>query len=634
MVGGARRALVGVLVVVLAACSPAKPGGGGGSAPPTPTAWRLTLDRVGPDGRVDLPTALAAFSLAVGPVPGAAAPAGRTEAIPSGTVAVLWIFAHWSELSAEQRTAVLTDLGAAAVTAPADYLIKAPSTPAPPADPNLACLTADSAGAGPYRAQLAGIESELSAHLGRPLTIAGNTFVTVNTKDLEQPSMMYAYGCVGAKAAQSGKVSGCTIHVNPSTAGGHFTDAELHSFLIHEVMHCFLFDRFGMAYHNMPAWYVEGAPTWGMSVLGTSSFKLGSFWQRYLDTPEQPLSARTYEGLGFFVHLAETGTDPWKVIDAIGAAMVGAGAGATAAGWKAAGVSPGFLDSWGGGPALPQGRLGNGGTVPVTSPAFATAVRHLDVDASVVLVTPGAGTSGRITLGGGTDARFAGGPYCTIAGCSCPPDSPGAGTRFEKMTSGVQYLGLTGGTQAGSVMLAGLSLPDFCKKPSRPCVVGQWNSVGFSVQVGQISEQGGAGVKLHIDPQGNLTVAFDGMAPVTFTSSSSAGQISGQFTYGGTMTGVLTLPAGGATSGTWQQAKAPDFSRITAHVRVTKPFAVDLGAINLAQLAGSFAGAGSTVDGKPIVGGGWQCTGDTLTTTPPANSSVSGTWTLARTGPG
>ena len=54
----------------------------------------------------------------------------------------------------------------------------------------------------------------------------------------------------------------------------------------------------------------------------------------------------------------------------------------------------------------------------------------------------------------------------------------------------------------------------------------------------------------------------------------------------------------------------------------------------MASLAGISGGSGAAVSGKPVITGGWRCTGNTLVTTPPAGSPVSGTWTLTRTGKG
>jgi hypothetical protein len=645
------RALLGALLLVSACSAHAGPSGGSPTRPAGPDPWQQVTSGVGDDGRLDAQTALKAFALAVGPVPGATRPAGRTTAIPSGTLAVASVFGHWADYNPDQRTAILTALGATtAHNAPAVYRL--PTGPkAPAADPNVACLAADSAGAEPYRSELTAIEPEITAHLGRPLTIP--VHLAVNTKDLED-ALMYTWSCVGTKPAGAGKVTGCTIHINPKSVGGAFAPDEVRTFLVHELMHCYLNDKFGGAYVAMPAWYVEGAPTWVMEQLGASATRLGGMWQDYLDSASRPLAKRSYDGFGFFVHLAETGTDVWKAIDPIGAAMLG-GKG-TPAGWAAAGVSASFLDSWGSGyaqgrypgprwtsggrnlppyqPAMASGRIGDGATLTVSSRPYATLLEQLDVDASVLLSAPAAGTSGRLSLGGGTDSPLAGGPFCTIAHCSCPPGSAGAGTAFTQLASGAQFLGLTGGPTAGSVVLTGLSLNDFCAKPSTPCLVGQWRSVAFDISAsgGKLREQGGAGVRLHIDPQGHVTVVFNGMAPVDFTVDTSGHATSGHFTFAGTETGRITLPAATATSGPWVRTGSVNVSSITADMHLTSPITYHLGPVNVAELAGSMGG--SAVGSPDLTTGSWTCSGDKLVSLPPPGGSVSGTWTLTRAGQG
>jgi hypothetical protein len=656
-----RRSLCAALALaLLAACSSAHKAP---ARPAEPSAWRQTLDRIGPDGQVDLPTALAAFALAIGPVPGAALPAGPAEPIASGTLAVRWVLAHWAELSAEQRDAVRTALDLPKdANAPAGLRVaarpaRAPMAPA--ADPHLPCQKADSPDADRYRAMLPDVEAAITPHLGA-LTIAGKVFLAVNTKNLVKTSTgrmaaLYTVACTGTNPTSGAQqVTGCTVHVNPAVHKGQFTDADVRTFLIHEMTHCFLYNRFGTAYDHMPDWYAEGAPTWAESVLGTGNAPLDKLWQEYLANPTRPLTQRAYDGVGFFVHLAETGADVWKTIREIGTAL--AAGGGTPAGWKAAGLGPAFLDSWGagflqgrypgkawttGGPnlgrlpvELPQGRLAEGPGLTITSAPYGIAAQRIEVDAAVVLVNAQAGTSGRITLGGGADATFGAGPYCTVADCACPPGSPGQGATFEKMSSGGQWIGLTGGDQAGSVTLVGQSLKDFCAKPFRPCLVGQWTSANVDVRTPHISEHGGAGVRLHIDPKGNTTLTFYGMAPVTFTGQTGSSQFTGTLTYAGTLTSTMVVPAGTSGTGTWQEAKPADMSRISATVHVTKPFAVTVGPYSLAQFAGSAGGAGAAVSGKPVLTGGWTCGPDTLVTTPPPNSAVSGSWTFNRTGPG
>jgi len=70
------------------------------------TAWEGVLDRIAPDGEVSFETALDAFSLAVGPLPGVPMPAGRRERIPSGTGPIRWLGGYRDRLTEAQRAAV------------------------------------------------------------------------------------------------------------------------------------------------------------------------------------------------------------------------------------------------------------------------------------------------------------------------------------------------------------------------------------------------------------------------------------------------------------------------------------------------------------------------------------------------
>ena len=94
--------------------------------------------------------------------------------------------------------------------------------------------------------------------------------------------------------------------------------AEVHQYLYHELAHCYLFGRFGQAYDQMPPWYVEGTAAWIQEQLGGGDGTVSSFWRRYLDSPTWSLYQRVYTGLGFYAHLAETGTNVWPVIGPAG----------------------------------------------------------------------------------------------------------------------------------------------------------------------------------------------------------------------------------------------------------------------------------------------------------------------------
>jgi len=127
------------VLVTAGGCTSRGPTAPDSARPAAPTAWDAVRDQVQEDGSVATATALAAFALAIGPVPGAVVPGGAVEQLDSGTLAVTWVLRHWADLSPEQRTAVLAGLGASDSTnKPAAYHVGAPAA-APARDPNLSC---------------------------------------------------------------------------------------------------------------------------------------------------------------------------------------------------------------------------------------------------------------------------------------------------------------------------------------------------------------------------------------------------------------------------------------------------------------------------------------------------------------
>jgi hypothetical protein len=561
------------------------------------TAWGHVLDQVQPDGQVSLATALAAFDTAIGPVPGATAPAGVAAPIESGTLAVAWVFARWAQLSTAQQRAVAADLGTTINTAsrPTSQGDVAPVSPAafqtgkapPPAkNPNLDCATADSADAGPYRSQVAGIEAEITAHIGAPFTQP--VYLEVNTKNVtktgtKDEALAYTFGCDHGHYGQ-GSTTGCVVHLEPRLVGGAsstFTATDVHAVLIHELMHCFLYERFGTAYDHMPAWYIEGVPSWVSDAIGGGSDAANeSFWISYLDTDSLPLFKRSYDALGFYTHLAETGTDPWSVILPIGRAFIASG-NANVAGWKAAGVTQDFLDSWGSGysqgrypgtawstsgpglsnyqPQLPP-TLPVGDSTPATvdAPAAATSIRQLAIDADVIQVSSSAAASGRVSLGGGNDATLAqtaGINYCSVAaGCQCPSTSAQAQATFTHIDAGTEYAAVTGGTADASVTLTGMDLSTFCAHTVL-CLIGTWTTTNTTMQPATVygTESGGAGATWVLSKNGRINISFAGSAPVEFFGNS--------ITYRGSETGTFAVPTDStATTGVF------DLTSVSAHV--------------------------------------------------------------------
>ena len=74
-------------------------------------SWQRVLAGIDARGRVSRSTALAAFSLAYGPLPGVRTPRGHHAPIPSGTLAALWALSYAPRLSAAQRAVIDRRLG-------------------------------------------------------------------------------------------------------------------------------------------------------------------------------------------------------------------------------------------------------------------------------------------------------------------------------------------------------------------------------------------------------------------------------------------------------------------------------------------------------------------------------------------
>jgi hypothetical protein len=334
------------------------------------------------------------------------------------------------------------------------------------------------------------IESEIASHVGG--TYTGPAYLEVNTKNVTVgpvgEAAMYTYGCNGSSEA-TGAVTGCAIHIEPRSVSGPYSASDLHALLVHELTHCLLFQHFGARYGDFPAWYVEGVPTWVESVLGGGDKIADGWWLQYLETQDASLFQRSYSALGFFAHLAETGTDVWHTIIPIGTAFATNG-NSNKAGWTAASPTTAFLSSWGpsfaagrypgsawntGGPGLPHYEpplasatsLGDGGALTVSSTAAASALRQVDIDATVVQVEDVShGANGTISLGGGAAATLATAAktvYCSDpSGCTCPELSARPDQEFVHIGDGLEYVGITGGLNSASVVLTGESLQNYC----------------------------------------------------------------------------------------------------------------------------------------------------------------------------
>ncbi len=95
-------------IVVLNSSDPSGPTADVVSDPP-PTGWAAVTAQLGPDGTPDTTTALQAFAFVFGPMPDVTLTPAMEEGddVPgSGSAAIRWVMAHWSELSVAQQARV------------------------------------------------------------------------------------------------------------------------------------------------------------------------------------------------------------------------------------------------------------------------------------------------------------------------------------------------------------------------------------------------------------------------------------------------------------------------------------------------------------------------------------------------
>jgi hypothetical protein len=213
-----------------------------------------------------------------------------------------------------------------------------------------------------------------------------------------------------------------------------------------------------------------------------------------------------------------------------------------------------------------------------------------------------------------------------LTGCSSEHKSKGAGATGG--ASGGSTAGSSAGAEAG-----GTASPAPGGAAGASCLAGTWRSTGVSMSTtsggATSSASGGAGVVLTVGRDGKVSVDFDQMKPVTFTTTVSGAEIKGQYTYAGKATGAVAMPASGAASGTWQPSGSADWSALTVTVDLTSP--VEARIFDHAKIS-DFAGAGGgetggSVDAQPLLGAAsYACSGNTLTLKGPSGAA----WTMQR----
>lgn len=482
---------------------------------PDPTAWQNVAAMIGPNGEVSLDMAVKAFALTYGPLPGVEVPKGRLGN-GSGTPAATWVLDHWGELSAEQRDKV-----AAYLRLPAE----ATAPPAPSAGPTGVVIQPPPAnpigcdGQGrptpiptspfptegfpeevlPVRVKWA--MDAIEARLGK-VTPPLRPVLCQSTQDI--PSPLEASTLVMADAISWFHDDGnfdCRITFFPEGLKAR-DRLPSRAVVVHELMHCYMGRMAGRAAgahwaKRIPPWINEGIATFAASDITQDVAAHRPAWDAYIDHPEQPLSGRTYDAMGFFWHIDNARHDMWRTIepvvkagaseDSFKAAVSkdservlnnlpsswlrdpsrGAGADYTAVGpWDMRGVGSGSDK-----PLPSIGSVTNGTQNTTNVNAWANNLKLVSLKTEVLMFDVGPGAQGR--FGPGKDGNFTLAEASTKlfcvkqGGCVCP-DGTVPPVPFTDIPGGDSYVSVTGGTLPASVTLTGQKLEDYCKDPKPP----------------------------------------------------------------------------------------------------------------------------------------------------------------------
>jgi hypothetical protein len=454
---------------------------------PPVSAWDKVADQVRPDGSVSEQTALEAFVLAYGPLPGVHPPAGPPARIPSDDVAGDWITPFLSRLPARQRRLVEQRLGITTSASGAHVsfcLLLCYGDPTFKPDAALQAIV--DAYVNDYAPQLGQLK----------LTVVAGTSQQESSFLADAAPLLSSLGRQG-HAPQVPAI--CRIRMLP---GGQARDsADQHWILAHELFHCYEFSILGArVWHGLPKdWVTEGMATWAAFAIDPVPNYADGFIRQYIVQPHTPLFERSYDAVGFWDHLQDVDGALWSAIPGI------LNAGGNVAEFDASGAnSTAFLEGWGssvmravpgndpnwnmilpfGPPVIPAfGALNPGGlgVLPgqgaVSAPAYGTSQYLIRSNPHEPIMNVAIDGSARLSYDKNyTDLSDAW--FCTIAACACPPGTTGSipPTRPLEPNS---LLGLTGDPFSGTQgEIDSYPIDHFCHPHTSPPGGGGGGSMG------------------------------------------------------------------------------------------------------------------------------------------------------------
>lgn len=440
-------AMAALLPVVLVACE------SGGSAkdtqePASRTPWDTALDAIDADGTFSKEVALDLFAMAFGDMPGVETPARGGATSRSGTLALHAVLAHEDELTPAQR----------------DRIARVRAIPRDGAT----VLISTQGRRSLLRAQARQLRQDIKARLGTDVPgVLGLIFEPKDAIDPKSGSVMA--GWADARFA-GGKYTGCYLHIMPATFAKGSNPVTT---VAHEMIHCF---QAGLqpdenAWRNASDWMLEGSAEWGSASLVGPDKLEADLWPSYIGEPGTPLFKRTYDAIGFFAHLEETGHSPWAAFAKMWAtrgnaaqfAVVGGTAADVLDSWASSltresdfgtawdTTGPGITDDIAPTPAL---KVGVG---PTTVAAAAYTGKIYTLVATTDFVDISVAGHARLADGNLDETSLASRSYCLNAGgCNCPDAATTDHT--PKLNPTGALLALSGGPGGASGTVTGRDL--------------------------------------------------------------------------------------------------------------------------------------------------------------------------------
>lgn len=434
--------------------------------------FEAILDRMNRDGQLSKDDALALFATVFGPLPGVAATQDATG-VRDGTLAIRELMRYEDELSPEQLRAVQAYL---APPQDADVFTVPPVGSA--AGMRLAAGTTDA-----LKQALEGAKDQFRRTIAQRVgDFDGDINIHFRPKPATEKKKLLGQAW---SDWPGGVFADCDVYLFPDA-----TTAEplvMLNTLAHEMFHCFQFAGYGALadFTAAPAWVVEGQAEWVGNDVGGIDASDYAMWDRYLTMPQIPLTQRSYDAIGFYSHLDNTGTNPWTVFRAMwesGSDNVDA--------FRSAGADRDeFLGSWPAsvfrepdvlgpawdttGPGItpakyvpPRLSLGNGDRLDLSVAMFVNDGDFVSVSADVLHIQ----AEGHARLSDGTvDTTALTDAWFCVAGkeCACPDGNP-LPVPIVATVAGDIAIASTGATDGTLGTASGVSRDELCQPSPRP----------------------------------------------------------------------------------------------------------------------------------------------------------------------